>query len=70
MTNFPESRFLPDAAAADLLAELPALGVAGSAVYDALVGATARHHGSVLVSRDRRAVATDRALEVDVHLLD
>ncbi|TFV56549.1 type II toxin-antitoxin system VapC family toxin [Geodermatophilus sp. DF01-2] len=37
-------------------------GVAGGAVYDALVAATALHHGAELVSLDTRAVATYRAL--------
>ena len=43
--NFPASRFLPADAAQRLVAELAAVGVAGGAVYDALVGAAARSHG-------------------------
>jgi hypothetical protein len=39
--NFPATRFLSDRAAAELLARLGTLGVAGGAVYDALVGAAA-----------------------------
>ena len=67
--NFPESRHLPERVAKRLLQELPALGLAGGAVYDALVGATARHHGLVLVSRDVRASSTYRALGVGVRLI-
>jgi predicted nucleic acid-binding protein len=37
---------------------LPEHGIAGGAVYDALVAATAAHHDAVLLSCDRRAVAT------------
>jgi predicted nucleic acid-binding protein len=67
--NFPDSRFLPEDAAASLLADLPALAIAGGAVYDALVGAAALHHDAELVSRDRRAADTYRALEVRLRLL-
>lgn len=67
--NFPHTRFLSERHAADLLTRLPALGVAGGAVYDALVGAAAREHDLLLVSRDRRASETYRRLEVRVELL-
>jgi predicted nucleic acid-binding protein len=67
--NFPHSRFLGADAAAALLAELHTVGIAGGAVYDALVGASAREHGSVLATRDRRAVETYRALDVRLELL-
>jgi predicted nucleic acid-binding protein len=67
--NFPHSRFLSGDAAAALLSELHALGIAGGAVYDALVGASATEHGSVLATRDRRAVETYRALDVRLELL-
>ncbi len=67
--NFPHSRFLGAKAAAALLDELYAAGVAGGAVYDALVGATAREHGVTLATRDRRAVETYRSLEVRVEVL-
>ncbi len=68
-TNFPHSRFLSVEASAALLARLESIGVAGGSVYDALVGATAAEHGLRLASRDRRAVQTYRALEVDVEIL-
>jgi predicted nucleic acid-binding protein len=67
--DFPHSRFLGAEASATLLAELHAIGVAGGAVYDALVGASAREHGLTLATRDRRALVTYRALEVRVELL-
>ncbi|MGK2950673.1 MAG: type II toxin-antitoxin system VapC family toxin [Acidimicrobiales bacterium] len=67
--NFAGSRFLPERAAKALLRQLAELGLAGGHVYDALVGAAARHHGLPLASRDRRAVETYRALSVDVRLL-
>ncbi|HYF27212.1 MAG TPA: type II toxin-antitoxin system VapC family toxin [Baekduia sp.] len=67
--SFPATRFLgPDAASA-LLAELAGVGIAGGAVYDALVGAVAREHGLVLATRDRRALDTYRALDVDVEFV-
>lgn len=68
--NFPLTRFLGATAAAELLRELASKGVAGGTVFDALVGAVAVEHGMTLATRDRRAVATYRALSVDVHLID
>lgn len=64
--NFPESRFLDEMAAADLGAELAALGISGGSVYDALVGAVARQHGLPLVSADTRARPIYEALAVEV----
>ena len=67
--NFPAGRFLGAASAAELLSALPRLGIAGGAVYDALVGATANEHGITLATRDQRAVDVYRALDVDLILL-
>jgi predicted nucleic acid-binding protein len=67
--TFPESKFLGARAAASLLTQLETVGIAGGAVYDALVGATANEHGLPLATRDRRALEVYRALEVDVELL-
>ena len=67
--SFPYSRFLGAPAAASLLAELDTTGIAGGAVYDALVAAAANEHRLRLATRDRRALETYRALEVDVELL-
>ena len=64
--NFPHTRFLSAEASRTLLEQLDSLGIAGGKVYDALVGATAAEHGLTLVSRDRRALETYRALEVQV----
>lgn len=68
--NFPATRFLSDRAAAELLARLGALGIAGGAVYDALVGAAAVEHGRTLITRDRRAVDTYRRLGVKFVVVD
>lgn len=67
--DFPASRFLGPSAADDLLASLPRLGIAGGSIYDALVGAAASEHGVRLGTRDRRALAVYRAIEVDVELI-
>ena len=69
-TNFPESRFLSATAGDDLLREFVALGLAGGAVYDGLVGAAAREHRLPLISCDKRAESTYRALGVGYELLD
>jgi predicted nucleic acid-binding protein len=68
--NFPATRFLSDDAAAELLASLGALGIAGGAVYDALVGAAAVERGLTLMTRDRRAADTYRRLDVKFVLVD
>lgn len=68
-TNFPETRHLSGRGAAQLLRRVADLGIAGGAMYDALVAATAVEHGAVLVSRDRRAVDTYRALGADVEFV-
>jgi predicted nucleic acid-binding protein len=68
--NFPHSRSLSPAGAANLLSTLATTGVSGGAVYDALVGATAAECGVPLVTRDRRALGTYRALDVDVVIVE
>ncbi|MGH3004001.1 MAG: type II toxin-antitoxin system VapC family toxin [Gaiellaceae bacterium] len=67
--SFPHTRFLGAEATATLLAELAASGIAGGAVYDALVGACANEHRLALATRDRRALETYRELDVRVELL-
>ena len=67
--NFPASRFLAPKAAAELLGALPSLGIAGGAVYDALVAAAAVEHGVPLATRDARAVETYRAVSAAVELV-
>lgn len=53
----------------ELLREAGDLQLTGGAIYDALVGATARSAGALLLSRDRRAAPVYRALGVDHQLL-
>lgn len=67
--NFAGSRHLDEAAGKELLERLPGAGIAGGAVYDALVAGAAVHHGLRLATRDRRALETYRMLEVSVELL-
>ena len=67
--NFPASRFLGEAEAADLGVELAGLQISGGAVYDALVGAVARQHRLPLVSADARARPVYQALGVDIELI-
>lgn len=67
--NFPANRYLSAPATAELLSSLAARQIGGGSVYDALVGAAAREHSVLLATRDRRALATYRALDVDVELL-
>jgi predicted nucleic acid-binding protein len=68
--NFPGSRFLSAQAAEQLHARLAPLGIAGGAVYDALVAAAAAEHGITLATRDRRAAETYRALDIGFELID
>lgn len=68
-TNFPHTRYLSPAGAASLRKDLATTGLAGGAVYDALVAAAAREQSRPLVTRDRRALATYRALEIEVVFL-
>lgn len=67
--SFPHTRFLGAQESASLLADLATMGIAGGAVYDALVGACANAHRLTLATRDRRALETYRALDVNVELL-
>jgi predicted nucleic acid-binding protein len=67
--NFPASRFLSADGSADLLERFGSGEIAGGAVYDALVGATAIEHGLSLATLDRRALDTYRVLGVEVELL-
>jgi len=68
--RFPENRFLDERTAGELLATLASRGIAGGSVHDALVGAVAAAHDCPLVTRDRRALGTYRALDVRVELLE
>lgn len=68
--RFPGTLFLSPEGNQDLLENLAGRGIGGGAVYDALVGATAAEHGLPLLTRDRRAQSTYRALGVQVHVLE
>jgi predicted nucleic acid-binding protein len=57
---------LPAAAARRALRTSVERGIRGGALYDALIGATASHHGHTLVSADRRAEPVYSALGVEV----
>ncbi|MCY7417492.1 MAG: type II toxin-antitoxin system VapC family toxin [Chloroflexi bacterium] len=67
--DFHGSWFLDVAAAVALTDELARLRIAGGAVYDALVGAAARHHDLPLLTSDRRALRTYDALGVRIRLV-
>lgn len=69
LTNFPEPRFLSATDTGEALREFAAAGLAGGALYDGLVGVAARAHSLPLVTCDRRAVPTYRALGVTYELL-
>lgn len=60
---------LPEGRLTHVLAELARLHVVGGAVYDALIGMTAREAGASLVSFDRRAKDTYDRIGVEVELL-
>lgn len=62
---FPEPCWLDASSTAELWSRLGDLGLAGGATYDALVAAAARTNGRRLLTRDRRAERTYRAIEVD-----
>lgn len=64
-TGFAEPLLVDPATLADLPSVLAAHGVAGGAVYDALVGLATVGTGVILLTRDRRAAATYSALGVD-----
>jgi predicted nucleic acid-binding protein len=66
------ARLLPGPSARSLAGWLRRMadgGVVGGAIYDALIAETARAAGATLVTADRRAAATYRAVGVDVEIL-
>jgi predicted nucleic acid-binding protein len=66
---FPERCFLTVRQHDDLLRRLGRLGLVGGAVYDALVGESARVAGRTLITRDRRAARTYESVGVAFELL-
>ena len=67
--RFPGTVHLGSERAASLFASLAERHLAGGSVYDALVGACAIEHDLTLVTCDRRAIPTYRALSVEVEIL-
>ena len=64
--RFPRRLALSTAASGGLPDVLGRLGIAGGAVYDAMVALAAAEHGAVLATRDARARATYEAVGIDV----
>lgn len=63
--NFPRPPLsLPGAALRALVQAAVAAQVSGGAIYDALIGETAKRAGAILLTRDRRAVLTYEKLAV------
>lgn len=62
---FPDPCWLGGKAEGALLKSLEHLGISGGMIYDGLVAEAARAHGRVLLTRDRRAIATYELLGVD-----
>lgn len=67
--NFADPVLLDPGIAATLPSALATLGIAGGAVYDALVGLAATGARVPLATRDRRAASTYAVLGVEVELL-
>lgn len=68
--DFPGAWFLDADETRALATELARLRIAGGAVYDALVGAAARHHDLPLLTSDARALRTYDALGVRVRFIE
>ncbi len=68
---FPVGRMLFPSAEllGDLIGACASMSIGGGAVYDALIGATAKEHGATLLTLDRRAVRTYQRLGVDIDLV-
>ena len=72
---FLEGRFpaapliLPGRAQQFLLREAALAGIAGGAIYDALIAATAKRAGATLLTRDRRALPVYDAVGVRYELI-
>jgi len=64
--RFTEPLLLGPAVSARLPDVLSRLGIAGGAVYDALVALAALEHGAILATRDARARATYETVGVQV----
>ena len=60
---------LSESSVVGLIANLVERGIAGGAVYDALIALTALESGAVLMTRDRRAIPTFSTLGVEFELV-
>jgi predicted nucleic acid-binding protein len=68
--DYPGERLvLPEVERRALITRFARLSIAGGAVYDAMVAATAAHHGYRLLSCDRRAASTYARVGVEVEYL-
>jgi predicted nucleic acid-binding protein len=69
-TTFPEAPLtLPGGAYRRLVEAAAGSGIAGGAIYDALIGLTAKRANAKLLTLDRRAVAAYEAVGVRYELL-
>ncbi|MBI4729623.1 MAG: PIN domain-containing protein [Acidobacteria bacterium] len=68
--NFPRPLLaLPAADQRRLIRSAPDSGIVGGAIYDAQIAATAARAGALLVTLDRRALATYKVIGARVRLL-
>jgi predicted nucleic acid-binding protein len=67
--NFGERILQIPTSMLELLGEFASLGISGGAVYDGLIGVTAREHDATLLTLDRRALTTYDRLGVRTHLI-
>lgn len=67
---FEPDCWLDAAESSQLRADLGGLGIVGGSVYDALVGRSAAANGRTLLTRDRRAERTYRAVGVAYELVE
>jgi predicted nucleic acid-binding protein len=68
--RFPQAPLtLPARAWSRLVGLASEAGIAGGAIYDALIGATAHHAGATLLTRDRRATAVYQKLGISYDLV-
>lgn len=69
--RFPEAPLvLPARAHVELVQASARVGLAGGAVYDALIAATVRHAGATLLTRDLQARPVYERMKVRYELLD
>lgn len=69
--RFPEAPLvLPARAHLELVDTAARTGLAGGAIYDALIAATARHAGATLLTRDQRARSVYDRMNVRYEFVD